>query len=134
MAELAAFVRGGAAKVTTRVAQGVYRKLPLLKVEFAEIHAPQYPHLVTQLQFLANVLEDFIDGKADDLPYVTVASVCYALIYAHRQMDLIPDSIRDYGKADDSAVVRVVLIEHENALADYAERIGRNWRTISVNP
>lgn len=134
MAELADFVRRGAAKITPQIARGVYKKLPLLKVEFAQIHAPKFPHLVSQLQFLANLVEDFLDGKAEEVPYVTIAHACYAILYAQRQFDLIPDSIPDVGMADDSSVVRVVLIESERILAQYAERTGVNWRAISVNP
>jgi uncharacterized membrane protein YkvA (DUF1232 family) len=127
-------VHRGAAKITPQILRGVARKLPLLKLEFAQIHAPKFPHLVTQLQFLANVVEDFADGKAEDLPYTTAAAACYAIIYAQRQWDLIPDSVPDIGMADDSGVVRVVLIENERTLAKYAERIGMSWRAISVNP
>lgn len=134
MAELAEFVHGGAAKISPRILRGMYKKLPLLKVEFTQIDAPKFPHLVAQLQFLANVLEDFVDGKADELPYVTIAAACYALIYVKRETDLIPDSLPDFGMADDSGVVRVVLIENEKVLANYAERIGLNWPSIGVDP
>jgi uncharacterized membrane protein YkvA (DUF1232 family) len=132
MAELAEFVHRGAAKITPQILRGVFKKLPMLKVEFAQIHAPKFPHLVSQLQFLANVIEDFAEDKADDLPYVAVASACYAIIYAQRQWDLIPDNVPDVGMADDSGVVRVVLIEHERALSKYAQKIGMTWRAITV--
>jgi uncharacterized membrane protein YkvA (DUF1232 family) len=133
MAELADFVHRGAAKITPQILHGVYKKLPLLKVDFAQIHAPKFPHLVSQLQFLANIVEDFAENKADDLSYVAVASACYAIIYAQRQWDLIPDNVPDVGMADDSGVVRVVLIEHERMLSKYAEKIGMSWRAISIN-
>lgn len=132
MSELAEFVHSGAAKITPQILRGVYKKLPHLKLGFAQIHAPKFPHLVEQLQFLANVIEDFADGKADELPYTTIANACYAIIYAQRQWDLIPDSVPDLGMADDSGVVRVVLIENERVLARYAEKIGLNWRNVSV--
>jgi uncharacterized membrane protein YkvA (DUF1232 family) len=133
MAELAEFVHRGAAKITPQILRGVYKKLPMLKVEFAQIHAPKFPHLVSQLQFLANVVEDFAEDKAEDLSYFAAASACYAIIYAQRQWDLIPDSVPDVGLADDSGVVRVVLIEHERALSKYAQKIGMTWRAISVD-
>jgi uncharacterized membrane protein YkvA (DUF1232 family) len=132
MAELADFVHSGAAKITPHILRGVYKSLPVMKLGFAQIDAPRYPHLISQLQFLANVVEDFVDGKADELPYVTIASACFALIYAQRQWDLIPDCLPDMGMADDSGVVRVVLIENERVLSKYAEKLGTSWRAISV--
>jgi uncharacterized membrane protein YkvA (DUF1232 family) len=134
MAELADFVRNGAAKITPRILQRVYQKLPMLKLEFTQLNAPSYPHLVPQLQFLANVLEDYVDGKAEDLPLITAAGVCFAILYAQRQWDLIPDPIPDLGRSDDSSVVRVVLIENERILSGYAKQLGVNWADISVKP
>ena len=132
MAEIAEFVHSGASRITPQVLKGVHRKLPYLKVEFATINAPKFPHLVDQLEFLADVVEDFADGQADDLPYMTIAAAAFALIYAHRQLDLIPNSIPDIGHADDSAVVRAVLIEHERVLSDYAAKHRVNWGRVTV--
>jgi uncharacterized membrane protein YkvA (DUF1232 family) len=132
MSEVAKFVHSGACKITPQVLKGVHRKLPYLKVEFANINAPKFPHLVDQLEFLANVVEDFADGQAEEMPYVTVAAATFALIYAHRQLDLIPDAISEYGHADDSAIVRAVLIDHERVLSDYAARHRVNWSKITV--
>lgn len=121
-------------QITPQILGGVHKKLPLLKVEFAQINAPQYPHLIDQLEFLADVVEDFAEGADTELPYVTVAAAAFALIYAHRQFDLIPDHVPGVGHADDSSVARAVLMEHERALADYAARHGMNWSQITVKP
>ena len=134
MAELAEFVRRGAGRISPRILKNVYKALPMLKIEFAQIEAPNFPHLEQQLQFLANLVEDFADGKADELPYSSVAAACYALIYARKKWDLIPDFVPDLGWADDSGVVRSVLIENEGIFADYALRVNVNWHDISVKP
>lgn len=134
MSEIAEFVHHGASRVTPKILAGVHKKLPFLKVEFAGINAPQFPHLIDQLEFLANVVEDFAEGAGDDLPYVTVAAAAFALIYAHRQMDLIPDSVPQFGHADDSGVVRTILIEHERVLSDYAAKHGLDWSKVTVKP
>ncbi|HKI72598.1 MAG TPA: YkvA family protein [Verrucomicrobiae bacterium] len=134
MSEIVEFVHHGAAQITPKILRGVHKKLPFLKMEFTQINAPKYPHLVEQLEFLADVVEDFAEGAEDDLPFVALASAVFALIYAHRQKDLIPDFVPDFGHADESAVVRAVLIEHEKVLADYATRHHRNWTRISVKP
>ena len=134
MAEIAKFVHHGTARITPGILKGVHKKLPYLKLEFAEINAPKFPHLVNQLEFLADVVEDFLDGAADDIPYVTAAAAAFALVYAHRQYDLIPDDFPELGRADDSGVVRAVLIEHERVLSTYALKHGMKWNQISVNP
>jgi uncharacterized membrane protein YkvA (DUF1232 family) len=134
MPEIAMFVRHGAAQITPKILKGVHGKLPFLKVEFAQINAPKYPHLVDQLEFLANVVEDYAEGADEDLPMVAVASAAFALVYAHRQMDLIPDHNPDYGFADDSAVVRAVLMDHERALEAYARRQHLDWTKVTVQP
>jgi uncharacterized membrane protein YkvA (DUF1232 family) len=134
MAEIAKFVRHGASQITPKILASVQKKLPMLKLEFAQIHAPRYPHLVEQLEFLANVVEDFADGADLDVPYVTAAAATFALLYAHRQTDLIPDHDPEFGWADDSGVVRAVLIEHEKVLGDYANRHNLNWSQITIRP
>jgi uncharacterized membrane protein YkvA (DUF1232 family) len=134
MAEIAKFVERGTASITPRILRGVHKMLPLLKLEFTNINDPSFPHLGSQLQFLADVVEDFAEGEADDLPYVIAAAATFALVYAHRQTDLIPDSVPEFGHADDSGVVRAVLIAHERALADYADQHSKSWHAISVRP
>ena len=134
MAEVVKFVHHGTAMITPAILKGVHRKLPFLKLKFAEINDPKFPHLVNQLEFLADVVEDFAEGVEDSIPYVVVAAATFALVYAHREFDLIPDSIPEFGHADDSVVVRAVLIEHEKVLSDYADRHKMNWNRISVKP
>ena len=134
MSEIVKFVHHGTSRITPRVLTGIHKKLPFLKVEFATINAPKFPHLVDQLEFLADVVEDFAEGAAEDIPYLTAASAAFALVYAHRQFDLIPDSDPQFGHADDSAVVRTVLIEHERYLSAYAAKRGMNWAKITLKP
>ncbi len=120
--------------ITPNILKGVHKKLPYLKLKFTEINDPAYPHLMDQLEFLANVIEDFAEGVEEDLPYSTAAAAAFAVIYAHRQFDLIPDSIPENGYSDDSAIVRAVLMIHEKVLSDYAARHKMNWQTITVRP
>ena len=134
MGEVAKFVHHGTAKITPRILRGIHKKLPMLKLEFANLDAPNYPHLSVQLEFLADIVEDFAEGAGDDLPFAAVAGAAFAIAYGHQPMELIPDSVPEFGHADDSAIVRAVLIEHEKALAAHAERIGLKWSDISVEP
>lgn len=132
MSEIVEFVHHNAARVTPKILHGIHQKLPQLKLEFAEIHAPKYPHLVDQLEFLADVIEDYAEDADKEMPYFVLAEACFALAYTHKQDDLIPDHVKDVGYADDSSVVRVVLIENEKVLSDYAKRHGIDWGQITT--
>jgi uncharacterized membrane protein YkvA (DUF1232 family) len=134
MAEFAEYVNHGASLVTPRVVDSVLRQLPIWKIEFTQINAPKFPHLVDQLEFLADAVEDSAEGAYKDLPYFAIAQAVFALTYAHKKVDVIPDLIPNLGRADDSSVVRAVLIQNERVFAKYAEITGVNWSRITSNP
>jgi uncharacterized membrane protein YkvA (DUF1232 family) len=132
--EIVEFVNHGAGLITPAVVEKVLRKLPLWKAGFTQIAAPRFPHLVDQLEFLADAAEDTADGAYKDLPYHAFAAAVFALTYAHNKMDIIPDHMGDLGRADDSSVVRAVLIQHEKAFAKYAAAHGFEWSRITSGP
>ncbi len=134
MPEIAAFVRRGTSAITPNILKSVHKNLPYLKLKFTELDDPVFPHLTDQLEFLADVVEDFAEGVEEDLSYAAVAASVLALLYAHRELSLIPNGIPVPGLATDSAVVRAVLIEHQNVFAAYAERHKMKWDDITVEP
>jgi len=134
MSEFVEYVNHGASLITPRVVENVLRQLPLWKVEFTQINAPRFPHLVDQLEFLADAVEDFAEGAYKELPFYAVAQAVFALTYAHRKVDVIPDLIPNVGRADDSSVVRAVLIQNEKAFAQYAGTQGLSWSKITSRP
>ncbi len=134
MAEIANLVHRGTASITPNTLKSVHKKLPFLKLKFTEFDDPAFPHLTDQLEFLADVVEDFAEGVEDDLPYAAAAAAVFALLYAHRHPDIIPGAIADGGLADDSAIVRAVLVEHEKVFAAYADRHKMRWDAITVEP
>lgn len=131
MSEIANYVMHGAAQVTPAMVDKVLRNLPIWKVEFSQIHAPAFPHLVDQLEFLADVVEDAAEGVYKELPFHALSAAVFALTYAHRKNDIIPDSIGEMGRADDSSVVRAALILHERAFEQYAEKMDFDWNRIT---
>jgi len=134
MPEIANFVRHGAAKISQATLKRLLHELPMLKLEFTQIHAPLFPHLVDQLTFLADVVEDFGEGQADEMPFYAVAEAIFALLYGHKRTDLIPDFLPSLGRADDSSVVRSVLIMHEAYFQAYALKHGMDWNQITSKP
>ena len=134
MAEIAAFAQRGASRVTPKIMHNLLHRLPMLKAEFTQIHAPKFPHLVEQLEFLADVVEDFAEGAYKDIPYAAAAAAAFAIIYTHRLLDIIPDFIAKVSFEDDSAVVRAVLIMFEKDFEKYAHAQHLDWKKVTVDP
>lgn len=134
MPEIVDYVNHGARLITPAIVEKMLRKLPLWKAEFTQIAAPKFPHLVDQLEFLANVVEDTAEGVYKDLPYSALAAGVFALMYAHKKVDIIPDYHDEVGRADDSSVVRAVLIQHEKAFSEYARLHEVEWSRITSRP
>jgi len=134
MAEIAAFAQRGASRVTPKIMHNLLHRLPMLKAEFTQIHAPKFPHLVEQLEFLADVVEDFAEGAYKDIPYSAAAAAAFAIIYTHRLLDIIPDFIAKISFEDDSAVVRAVLIMFEKDFEKYAHAQHLNWKKVTIEP
>lgn len=134
MSEIANFLNRGAATITPAIVEKVLRLLPQWKLEFTQIYAPLFPHLVDQLEFLADAVEDTAEGAYKELPYFAVAEAVFALIYAHKKVGIIPDSVLNLGRADDSGIVRAVLIQNEKAFAIYAAVQKVEWSRITSAP
>jgi len=134
MSEIVKFVNNGAGSITPALAEKVLRQLPQWKLEFTQINAPKFPHLVDQLEFLTDAVEDAVEGAYKELPYGAVAQAVFALLYAHRKMSVIPEGVLEMGGADNSSVVRAVLIQNEKAFAIYAGTQGISWQKITSQP
>jgi len=134
MPEIVDFVNHGAATITPGIVANVLRHLPQWKLEFTQIREPMFPHLVDQLEFLADAVEDTAEGAYKDLPYIAFAQAVFALIYAHKKVGIIPDSVLSLGRADDSSVVRAVLIQNEKSFAIYAGSQDLEWSRITSEP
>lgn len=134
MSEIAKFVNNGAASITPGIAEKVLRQLPQWKLEFTQIHAPLFPHLVDQLEFLADAVEDVLEGAYKELPYSALGQAVFALVYAHKKGGIIPDTVLSLGYADNSSVVRAVLIQNEKAFAIYAGSQNVDWQRITSQP
>ena len=134
MAENADFVNRGAVTITPSIVEKLVRSLPQWKLEFTQIYEPLFPHLGTQLDFLANAIEDTAEGAYKDLPYTAIAQAAFALIYAHKKVGIIPDAVLSLGRADDSSVVRAVLIQNEKAFAIYVADQDIDWSRITSQP
>src|SRR3974377_2506068 len=120
MAEIVEFVNRGAASITTAMVDKLLRHLPQWKLEFTQIYEPLFPHLVDQLEFLADAVEDTAEGAYKELPYQAFAQAVFALIYSHKKVGIIPDTVLNLGRADDSSGVRAGLLSNKKTFATHA--------------
>src|SRR6185295_7048075 len=134
MAEIVEFVNRGAASISPAVVEKVLRALPQWKLEFTQIYEPLFPHLGAQLDFLATAVEDYAEGAYKELPFYAIAQATFALIYSHKKVGIIPDAVLNLGRADDSSVVRAVLIQNEKAFAIFAATQDMDWTKITSQP
>jgi len=134
MAEIVDFLNRGAASVTPAIVEKVLRSLPQWKLEFTQIYEPLFPHLGAQLDFLATAVEDYAEGAYKELPFYAIAQATFALIYSHKKVGIIPDAVLNLGRADDSSVVRAVLIQNEKAFAIFAASQDLDWAKITSQP
>ena len=58
----------------------------------------------------------------------------FALGYAAKETDVIPDLIPEIGYADDSIIARTVLSRHEDIFRDYCRFRKIRWSKISFGP
>jgi hypothetical protein len=134
MPEIAKFVNDGSCNITPAIAEKVLRLLPQWKLEFTQINAPKFPHLVDQLEFLADAVEDAVESAYKELPYVAISQAVFALLYTHKKTNILSESLLEMGRADDSSVVRAVLIQNEKAFAMYAAKQGLDWQKVTSQP
>jgi len=80
------------------------------------------------------VVEDVAEGAYKELSYIAFARAVFAVMYAHKKVNIIPDMVADFGRADDSSIVRAVLMQNEFAFAKYAGSQGLDWKQITSKP
>ena len=107
-------------------------RLPALRESFAEVKSVHFPHTPARLAFLADVVEAFVAGRAEELPFESAAEAAFALIYLHQEMDLIPDILPEIGFDDDATIVALVLERNAPALRKVAQAIGKDWAALAV--
>jgi uncharacterized membrane protein YkvA (DUF1232 family) len=111
--DLNQFILDGARRITPRQVGKLVRQLPEIRLVATQV--TQYPQLTDQVEFLAELIEDFYSGLNQDVPYTAIAEAAFALSYLHKGVDIIPDRIPDIGFADDAAIITLVFETYKAA-------------------
>ena len=111
------FVREGAQKVTEKDVEKVVDKSEDIKKKFSA-RGP-LARFIEDGQLLIALVKDYRTGAYRQIPYGTIASIVFTLIYVLNPFDLMPDVLPLIGQVDDVAVMGACLILVEQDLHKY---------------
>ncbi|GGZ62707.1 MULTISPECIES: YkvA family protein [Mesonia] len=72
-------------------------------------------------KLMVNMLKDYKLGVYRDIPWFTIASIVFALLYVLNPLDIIPDFIPGFGYVDDASVLALALRFIESDLHKYLD-------------
>ena len=127
VASVSEYIEESAVLLTAEYHNELRAELPSLNIRFAAIEAPKFPHLPQQLKLLADFFEDTADSLFLAGSDASRRETAFALGYAAREIDIIPDFVPEIGYADDSLIVRTVLIRHQDVFRDYCRFRKMRW-------
>ena len=122
--ELQEFITDGARRITPVHLDKLIRLLP--KIRLAVNQVTDFPDLPDQVEFLAEIIEDFHAGLNRSIPFTAIAESAFALFYVRKANDLIPDSIPRSGYSDDAAIITAVFEHYKRPFLKHV--LARNAR------
>lgn len=123
--DLHRFVEHGGRLLGPHDSEGISANLADLHEKISDVRE-RHPLLARQLTFLASVFE--IDPAL--VPETVRTETVFGLLYALKEMDLMPDDMPEVGYLDDAAVTEVVLSRHAVFFERYCEKHGLEWAAL----
>jgi len=113
------FVKEGAQNITEKDVEKVVNKSEEIKKKFGT--TGPLSRFIEDGQLLLSVVKDYWSGAYRQIPYGTIASIVFTLIYVLNPFDLVPDMLPLIGQVDDVAVMGACLLFVEQDLHKYKE-------------
>lgn len=82
---------------------------------------------IKDVKLLVSIIKDYVNGVYREIPWWSIASIAFALLYVFNPIDIIPDFIPVVGYVDDALVVAACLSLVEADLENYKE-----WKMKNV--
>jgi uncharacterized membrane protein YkvA (DUF1232 family) len=115
--ELQSFITDGARRITPVHLDRLVRLLPNIRLAITQV--TEFPDLPDQVEFLAEIIEDFHAGLNRSIPFTAIAESAFALFYLRKVTDIIPDSIPRAGFVDDAAIIAAVFESYKKPFLQY---------------
>jgi hypothetical protein len=132
MRSLPEYIDERAALLTPEHRSALLWALPLLRIQFAGLTAPGFPHLPAQLKLLTDFLQDSADAVFLKASEAAQREAALALRYVAHNTDVLPDQPPENRHADDSLLVRAVLRRHRKVFRDYCRFRRIRWSTVTL--
>jgi uncharacterized membrane protein YkvA (DUF1232 family) len=111
------FVKEGAQSVTEKEVEKVINKSEEIKRKFSA--KGPLARFIEDGQLLIAIVKDYWSGAYRNIPYGSIASIVFTLIYVLNPFDLVPDMLPLIGQLDDVAVLGAGLLLVEQDLNKY---------------
>jgi uncharacterized membrane protein YkvA (DUF1232 family) len=129
--DLQEFIADGSRRITPAHLDKLVRWLPEIRLAVTQV--TEFPNLPDQVEFLAEIVEDFHAGLNRSIPFTAIAESAFALFYLRKGVDILPDSIPRAGYADDAAIITAVFENYKRPFLKHV--LARNVRRpIEHNP
>jgi uncharacterized membrane protein YkvA (DUF1232 family) len=113
------FVKDGAQSMTEKDVEKVINKSEEIKKKFST--SGPLARFIEDGQLLVAVVKDYWSGAYRQIPYGSIASIVFTLVYILNPFDLMPDMLPLIGQIDDAAVLGACLILVEQDLHKYKD-------------
>jgi uncharacterized membrane protein YkvA (DUF1232 family) len=105
-----------------------------VRLQITSMKAPQFPDLEQQLKLLVDFFADTTDGIFLNGSEASRKETAFALRYAAKEKDIIPDFVPEIGYADDALIVGTVLSRHRDVFGDYCRFREIDWSELFQVP
>ncbi len=119
------FVEHGGRMLQPTEAAGLATGLVELREKISTVRS-EHPQLARQLEFLL----DYFETNPWNPPAKVRNETIFALLYAAKETDLMPDDLPEVGYLDDIAVVESVLSRHDETFERYCVAKDLDWTML----